>query len=215
MKKISILIWDRHTRLFHWLLVLAFSFSMTTGLLGDIDLMDWHMISGYSILGLLVFRCLTGLFGKDYGQFSRFPLSPRSVFSYLKGQNDFPGHNPLGSWMVVVMLAGLLVQALSGLMTTDDIFVEGPWVLWVSEEWVSWAGEVHGVMFRVLIALVVLHLLAILFYQVVKQQRLVVAMITGNKLREREDEAATNLSIGRLLLLAVVAATATWLLIEM
>ena len=72
MKNESILVWDRHTRIFHWLLVLSFSFSLTNGLLGDIDLMDWHMISGYSILGLLIFRSLTGVFGKDYGRFSLF-----------------------------------------------------------------------------------------------------------------------------------------------
>lgn len=215
MKKSSILIWDRHTRLFHWLLVLAFSFSLTTGLLGDIDLMEWHMISGYCILGLLVFRGLTGFFGKDYGHFSRFPLSPGSVLNYIKGQNDYPGHNPLGSWMVVVMLVALLLQALSGLMTTDDIFVDGPWVMWASDEWVSWAGQLHGLMFRVLIALVVFHLLAILFYRVVKQQHLVGAMITGNKLKEDDNEAATQLSIGRLVLLAVIAITATWLLVTM
>ena len=154
MKNVSILVWDRHTRIFHWLLVLSFSFSLTTGLLGDIDLMDWHMISGYSILGLLIFRSLTGVFGKDYGRFSRFSLSPKSVIAYLKGDDNFVGHNPLGSWMVIVMLVALLLQALSGLMTSDDIFVEGPWVMWVSDDWVSWAGQLHGVMFRVLIALV-------------------------------------------------------------
>lgn len=213
--KTAILIWDRHTRLFHWLLVLAFSFSMTTGLLGDIDLMEWHMISGYSILGLLIFRGLTGLFGKDYGNFSRFPLSPSSVFSYVKGQSDFPGHNPLGSWMVVVMLVALLLQVLSGLMTTDDIFVEGPWVMWASDQWVSWAGQLHRLMFRVLIALVVFHLLAIIFYRVVKQQHLVSAMITGNKHRDDEKEAATRLSIGRLMLLAVIAIAASWLLVTL
>ncbi|EAW29948.1 cytochrome b561 family protein [marine gamma proteobacterium HTCC2143] len=213
MKNVSILVWDRHTRIFHWLLVLSFSFSLTTGLLGDIDLMDWHMISGYSILGLLIFRSLTGVFGKDYGRFSRFSLSPKSVIAYLKGDDNFVGHNPLGSWMVIVMLVALLLQALSGLMTSDDIFVEGPWVMWVSDDWVSWAGQLHGVMFRVLIALVALHLMAILFYRVVKKQPLVVAMITGSKLSRNGNEAATNISISRLLVLVAIAITVSWLLV--
>jgi len=112
-----------------------------------------------------------------------------------------------------VMLVALLLQALSGLMTSDDIFVEGPWVMWVSDDWVSWAGQLHGVMFRVLIALVALHLMAILFYRVVKKQPLVVAMITGSKLSRNGNEAATNISISRLLVLVAIAITVSWLLV--
>jgi len=175
--------------------------------------MDWHVTSGYGLLGLLVFRFLSGIFASDYGQFSRLPLGPRSVCLYVKGQRHFTGHNPLGSWMIVVMLLALLVQVASGLMTTDDIFVEGPWVIWAPEEWVGWAGQVHEINYWLLLALVAVHVLAIGFYRVVKKQSLIMPMITGSKIAAPDEEAATRVSLGRLALLIIVAVALTWLLV--
>jgi cytochrome b len=50
-------IWDLPTRLFHWLLVLLFSFSWWSAETGE---MDWHRFSGTVLLGLLLFRLLWG-----------------------------------------------------------------------------------------------------------------------------------------------------------
>jgi len=207
----KILVWDRHTRLFHWLLVMLFTFSIASGLYNDMDVMEWHMLSGYGLLALLLFRLLTGVAGRDYGHFRQFPLSMGSVFAYLRGSRQFQGHNPLGSWMVVIMLALLLTQVLSGLMTSDDIFIEGPWVVWVDEQWVSLAGTVHGLNYYALIALVVMHMLAISYYQWVKKQNLLAAMISG--LAEQKVGAggeAQRISLVRLLFIAAIAGGLSW-----
>ncbi|WP_101759524.1 cytochrome b/b6 domain-containing protein [Oceanicoccus sp. KOV_DT_Chl] len=160
----SILVWDIHTRLFHWALVLAVTLSLTTGLIAEPDWMPIHFYSGYVVIGLLIFRLLTGIFGQDYGHFKHFHLSIKSVAAYWRSKQNFTGHNPPGSWMVVFMLVILSAQALSGLMTTDDIFYEGPWVYWVDDSWVSIASSIHAGNFRMILLLIAMHILAIAFY---------------------------------------------------
>lgn len=201
--------------MFHWLLVLAFLFSMSTGLLGDIDLMEWHMISGFCILGLLLFKLLGGIWGRDYSRFTQFSLSPKSVLNYLQGKQHFVGHNPLGSWMIIFMLLMLSVQVLSGLMTTDDFFVEGPWVIWAEDAWISLSSEIHTTLYWALIGMAALHLVAVLYYQLVKKQRLIKAMLTGYKLGLESAQAAKEISWLRLCVLAIVAVSATWFLVNM
>ena len=180
------LVWEFHTRLFHWLLVLAFGFALVTGLIADLDWMEWHIRAGYFILGLLIFRLLLGVMGADYGHFGRLTLSPFAIREYLRTGRDrrgrrYAGHNPLGSWMVIVMLLAILVQVLSGFMTTDDIFTEGPWVAWADDQWISWASWTHSNNYWLLIGLMSLHIIAIGFYELVKKQPLVKAMWSGRK----------------------------------
>ena len=54
-------VWDIPTRLFHWVLAALVSVSIYTGLDGGFEEMDYHMLSGYSILGLVLFRVIWGL----------------------------------------------------------------------------------------------------------------------------------------------------------
>ncbi|GAB3099154.1 hypothetical protein G8770_02965 [Aestuariicella hydrocarbonica] len=204
-------VWDRHTRLFHWSLVLLFCLSLGTGLNGDMDWMEWHIKFGYGLLGLMVFRILTGIFGRDYGHFSRFPLSIGSVKSYLAGQQTFHGHNPMGSWMVVVMLMAITTQIISGFLTTDDFFFEGPWVKWGNDSWVKLAGKIHDLNWIILAVLAGLHLLAIVFYQFWKKEKLVNAMVTGRKQEKvSENTTAAPIPLWGAGLLAVVAGGLTW-----
>lgn len=172
------LVWDFPTRLFHVLLITLFVALLFTGWSEDMDWAEWHMRFGYGMLGLLVFRLLWGMVAGDYAHFSRFPLGWRSMRGYLKGEHPVVGHNPLGSWMVVALLGGLLLQVLSGLATTDDIFVEGPWVS-LAGDWSSALGRFHRQWYLVLIALVSLHVLAVVFYRWVRKQDLISPMLHG------------------------------------
>ena len=208
------LIWDRHTRLFHWALVLTFSASMITGLSGEIDWMEWHLYSGYGMLGLITFRLLTGILGRDYGHFSRFPIHPRHVKAYARGEKQYAGHNPMGSWMVIIMLMALAAQALSGLLTTDDFLFEGPWVYNADEFWISLAGKIHHNNWILLLTLVASHIIAVLVYRFGKRQDLITPMVTGKKWLNRDLltdlEAVAPLSVLRLTLLLGSAAGLTW-----
>lgn len=214
MQAVRVYIWDWSTRLFHWGLVVAVSVALGTGLSGNLDAMDWHMVAGYAVIGLLLFRLLTGLLNRDYGHFSRFPLGPRRVLGYLRGREQFAGHNPLGSWMVVLLLLSLATQSISGLMTSDGIFLEGPWVLSVSDETSSWAGRIHKINYYILGGLAALHILAVLGYWLIQRTNLIIPMFTGYKTGL---DAAPAQSLGwlRLVILAGIAAGLTWALISL
>lgn len=183
-------VWDWPTRLFHWSLVTCFasawlSFQYATAL--DDPTLRWHRWNGYAILVLLVFRVLWGFAGSSTARFSGLPLGPRSVLGYLKAtfsgrSRHFLGHNPLGSWMVVVLLLAMATQALLGLFTLEfNEVTAGPLQRLLSQEAGDIVSELHRNGFNLLLALVGLHILANSLYQIVKRDPLVTAMVTGRK----------------------------------
>jgi cytochrome b len=174
-------IWDPFVRLFHWLLVIGIGVSWWSGEYGRMDL---HYKSGLTILGLVIFRILWGLFGSPSARFSHFLKGPSAVAAYLrrimvpKPSHSF-GHNAAGGAMVLVLLLAVLVQATSGLFNTDDIVFDGPLYDNVPEWFSDKMGFVHDRLFNVLLALIALHIAVILFYRFWKGENLVAAMITG------------------------------------
>ncbi len=110
-------VWDPLIRIFHWSLVLAFIIAYFTG---DEE-NALHVYSGYYILGLLAFRLFWGLVGSKYARFSSFTFAPSAVMKYLSSlfsKNSYKhyiGHNPAGSWMVIIMLVSLFITGFSGL----------------------------------------------------------------------------------------------------
>jgi cytochrome b len=91
------------------------------------------------------------------------------------------GHNPLGGWSVLAMLGSLLVQAASGLFANDDVMMKGPLAKHVSDRASEIATAIHDVNAVLLLALVVLHVAAVLFYLLAKKENLIAPMITGLK----------------------------------
>src|SRR5688500_10801689 len=120
-------VWDGPTRIFHWLLAVLLGFSWWSA---ETYHLDWHRYSGITILGLVTFRLLWGLFGTSTSRFSHFLKGPWAVWSYARPSSNLPvpvGHNPLGGWSVVVMLLLLAVQVVSGLFAVDiDGIESGP-----------------------------------------------------------------------------------------
>src|SRR5690606_10917300 len=161
MKKVRV--WDLPLRLFHWALVVLLVAAFIAQQIGG-NAMDWHFRAGYAVLALLAFRILWGLFGPRYARFSGFLRGPSSIISYLRGSSDSHGlgHNPLGGLSVIALLLGVLAQAMSGMFANDDIVNEGPLVRYISKELSDQITGLHkDLIFWVLVALVVLHLLAI------------------------------------------------------
>jgi cytochrome b len=212
-------VWDLPTRLFHWLLVLAVLGSVISAKIGG-NAMVWHLRLGYAVLALLAFRLLWGVVGGRWSRFASFIYSPAAWLRYLRGRpgpGDWfeVGHNPLGALSVLAMLAWLFLQVGSGLIADDEIAITGPLVRFVSiDTSLAWTAHHKSWGQWGLYALVGLHLLAILFYGVVKKRRLVGAMISGDKALPAEvsasrDGAATRLLA--LLLLGACAAGVVWL----
>ncbi|CCQ74302.1 cytochrome b/b6 domain-containing protein [Magnetospira sp. QH-2] len=177
----GIRVWDLPTRLFHWGLVGLVAFSVYTGKSDDVTLMANHMLIGQIVLALILFRILWGFLGSRRSRFTDFVPGPRTLITFLKTkQSPTPGHNPLGAFSVLAMLAALLVQAVTGLFANDDIFNEGPLVAKVSKDLSDTLTGYHHLSSTVVLVLIGLHLLAIIGYRL-KGENLVKAMITGRR----------------------------------
>ncbi len=104
-----VLVWDLPIRLFHWLLLICVILSFITGNIGG-NVMQYHLLSGYAILVLLIFRLAWGFVGSHTARFSSFVKSPATVLSHAvvllqkKTEAPYLGHNPLGGWSMVAML---------------------------------------------------------------------------------------------------------------
>ena len=171
-------VWDLPVRLFHWLLVASIAFAYVSGQLGG-NLIDWHARAGFLILGLVVFRIVWGLVGTPTARFATFVSGPAAIAAYLRGEWRGIGHNPLGALSVLGLLALVGAQAATGLFTNDDIAFQGPFADWIgkdlSDRFHSW----HAWLQNGLLALVVVHVAAIVFYARVRRENLVKPMITG------------------------------------
>jgi cytochrome b len=170
------LVWDLPTRLFHWLLagLIAFSWWSVT-----YDHTQWHIWSGCGILTLLIFRLLWAFFGSSTARFSSFVRGPRTVTDYLRGRWRGVGHNPLGAVSVLVLLVAVAIQVGLGLIAEDeDGIYMGPLAVLVSSDTSDKARDIHSIWFYVLLALIVLHVAAILFYRA-RGKKLTMPMITG------------------------------------
>lgn len=68
----TVRVWDLPTRAFHWLLVVLVVVNIYTGNVGGVANMEWHMLSGYAILTLVLFRLAWGLVGSRHSRFASF-----------------------------------------------------------------------------------------------------------------------------------------------
>lgn len=176
-------LWDAPTRLFHWSLVALFGVMWWSGETGG-DALRLHLLAGYGIAGLLLFRLLWGVLGSDTARFARFVRGPGAMLAYLRGslpEHRIPGHNPLGALMVLALLGLLGFQVGSGLFATDvDSFLwDGPLAKLINSDLSEAITGWHKTSFNLLLAAVGLHLSAIVFYRLIKRRNLVAAMLSG------------------------------------
>jgi cytochrome b len=178
-----VLVWDAPVRLFHWLVVVLVTAAYVTLKLNWID---WHIRVGEALLALVIFRLLWGCFGSETARFRGFVASPKAALLHLRHllrrEPDVQvGHNAAGGWMVVLLLALLLVETLSGLYVNNDIADEGP-LSEVVPVWLANAiSALHGLVWDALLAAVALHVFVIALYAVVKGHNLLRPMLTGYK----------------------------------
>ena len=209
-------VWDIPVRLFHWILVLLIAFSWLSN---KMDWMTWHMYSGYTILTLVLFRILWGFVGSTHARFSDFIYGPRALIGHIKTLPSrtaakFAGHNPLGGISVVLILLCVLAQAGTGLFANDDIINEGPLFKHVSKELSDWLTTIHKYNFNVLLALIVVHVGAVLYYLFYKSENLIKPMFTGRKHLPEGMSAATMRSLGLAGVLLAVSAAGVWFLVN-
>ena len=207
----AVRVWDLPTRLFHWALALAVAGGATTAYLPG-SWIVWHSRFGYAILSLLLFRIVWGFIGGRWSRFGAFLYSPGSVFAYLRGRahpDHLIGHSPVGAASVFAMLAVLLAQVGSGLVTDDEIAFQGPLNRFVSSATGLTATWYHKQVGQwLLVGLVVLHIAAVLYYLVRKKQNLIRPMVVGDKVTAHAVAPSRDDSRSRLVALVVFAACA-------
>lgn len=214
-------VWSLAIRLFHWGLVACVVLSFLT-MKVETDLFNFpqnvHARAGLVALGLLLFRWGWALIGDRHARIGSWLRSPAVTLAYARDlvqrrADIFVGHNPLGGWAVMALLTSLTVQAVTGLFVTDDIFFEAPLHSLVPAAVSDTALWIHHFNANVLLALIVLHLVALLIHRVLGE-RLVGAMFSGCKTlprgarwaeREEHDSGPGRSTLrGRAALLALV-----------
>ncbi|MBE0364727.1 hypothetical protein PULV_a2482 [Pseudoalteromonas ulvae UL12] len=171
----QIKVWDGFVRFFHWALVSLIALLYFSG---EEGWMAIHFIAGFSVLTLVSTRLIWGLIGSDTAKLSHLFHGPKAVWQSIKYGKQTIGHNPAGSYMVLLFFTLVLAQAVSGLMTTDDILTDGPLVSVVDSSWVELASSLHRLIFDGLLIAIGLHIVAIVIYRL-RGKPLVKAMITG------------------------------------
>lgn len=166
-----ILVWDLPTRVFHWLLAASFLGAFLTA--ESERYRDIHVVLGYTVLGLVVFRFLWGVIGTRYARFSSFPIAPRRVLEYLKSlftrtPQHHVGHNPAGSLAIYAILALAVLAGATGYAAYNEIGGE-------------WLAELHEGAANAMLGLVAVHIGAVIVSSLIHRENLVAAMLNGYK----------------------------------
>jgi len=178
----KIKVWDPLVRLFHWSLVIA----CITAYITQEENYELHLQSGYLIIGLICFRTIWGFIGPVHARFSDFIYSPVTLINYLKASRNhqakrYLGHNPAGGIMVVLMILILFIITLSGIALDAAENRAGPLSgtqLFLYTDIIS---MIHNLSTHIASAMVVLHVLGVIFSGKAHSENLTLAMITGNK----------------------------------
>jgi cytochrome b len=158
-------VWDAVTRWFHWINVLCVIGLAAVGLVilnakgldlpnsGKAALKVVHTWIGYAFAINLLWRVVWAFLGNRYARWrALLPGGPgylRALRSYVAAflsgaPHHYLGHNPVGRIAVTLMLALLLIQALTGLVLAGtDIFYPplGAWIAqWIAAPGVDPAG---------------------------------------------------------------------------
>ena len=179
----QVLVWPLWLRLMHGLLAVAVVVSFITHEGGGV----WHERWGWLAVGLATVRLGLGL-GPGLGGSRHLKpgdhrhtallaclRGPRAVAAYaralLRGRAPrHLGHNPLGGWMMLLLLANVLLCSFSGWLFTTDRY------------WgVAWVEELHGLLGHAFIPLVLLHVVGAVVASVKQRENLVASMVHGRK----------------------------------
>jgi len=182
----QIKIWDVPVRLFHWTLVLGCVLAYISA---EVGILDAHVLIGYFLIALLVFRVLWGFIGTQYSRFRSFLFSPAETMGYVKairaGQpTHYYGHNPAGALMVFGLLALLAAIFMSGLVTLATVDYEGPLLFLanqVSDDTSYFFRHAHDFFVDVALLLIPLHLLGVIAGSIQHKENLARSMVTGMK----------------------------------
>ena len=195
----AVRVWDWPLRLFHWLLVLAIALAFLSSE-EDSVLNQWHLLSGWVAGVLISFRLVWGFVGGEHSRFSDFVRPSRitkHVSSLLRGRRDPTlGHNPLGAVSVLVLLALVAAAVVTGAFGAPE--------------------DLHELIGWTLLALIGLHIAAVVAMSRLERENLIRAMFTGKKAAARHPGSADARPprLGALLLAVLVVIGAVYAILQ-
>jgi len=189
MTQSQIKVWDIFVRVFHWSLAASFAIAYLT----EEEFLSLHVAAGYAVAGLIALRLLWGFIGTRHARFSDFVYRPADVKAFLRDTAQlrarrYIGHNPAGGAMILLMLASLLLSAVSGVALYGMGESAGPLAMLGQ----SWGGftepmeEVHEVCANLTLLLVLIHVAGVLVESLIHHENLVKSMFTGLKRAEND-----------------------------
>jgi cytochrome b len=193
-------LWDKAIRIYHWSQLLLLAGLWFTAEQGYLVV---HQVLAYSLAALLISRLVWGFVGSDTARFSHFLQSPVQLVRMWNKAKHGIGHRGLSGYMSLALMTLILLQFISGLMTTDDVMTEGPLYSAVSSDWSSFASWFHHNNFNLLLALIAVHIAAALFHGL-KKDGVLGAMLHG-KLQTEAEQPAVKSTLWYVLLVLVFA----------
>jgi cytochrome b len=190
----KVLIWDLPVRLIHWLLVLCFFGAYFTAEIDELKIV--HFTLGYTLAALMIVRIAWGFIGTTHAKFRNFVRHPMAAVHYLRSviRREHPtdvGHNPAGALAILMLLFFGLIVSFTGWSTLHEIYGD-------------WAEEVHEVLANIMLAVVVIHIVAVVGASYLHKENLVKAMITGKKTAQHKDAIPESKSLLAIALLTAV-----------
>ena len=177
----KVTVWDAPLRIWHWLFGVAVLTALATGLIEEFQDIEVHQWAGISVVSLLVFRLTWGIWGSTYARWAKYWTTPRKFLDHFLRRGELTPHTAPGIVLVVILMSAALVQSVTGLFMTDDIFFEGPLHDYVDEATFDWIYLLHHNAWRFVLVAVAVHLSAQLIYGVFLRDPTPLSMITGQK----------------------------------
>ena len=191
-------IWSIPTRVFHSFFVL---FILLAFLTDDDDwVLKYHIIAGYAILILLVFRFFWGFIGPRYSLFKDFPLGKENVKEFLSNIFDanqkYIGHNPLASYVMFAMLIVTFLTVITGILTLG--IQEGKGILaFLNSSFfkeMKLFKNIHDLLSSVLIALIIAHISGVVFDRLFhSKHETLKSIVTGFKVTQENESIKLNI----------------------
>lgn len=192
---VPVRVWDAPVRVAHWLMVACFAGAWLTA-----ESERWrlaHVTLGYTLAALVLLRIVWGFIGTRHARFASFVRGPSAVWRYLRSlvtshPEHHVGHNPAGALAILALLGLSLLITATG---------------WINDQGLAgeWIAELHEGAASAMLALVALHVGAVVISSRLHHENLARAMVTGVKVG-RPDDAVRRVwrPVAALLLVAVL-----------
>ena len=145
-----------------------------------------HVMAGYGVAALIVFRVVWGMFGSHFSRLDSFAFGPRAAVTYLRRlptrhPDRYLGHNPAAAVVIFALLTVLAGIVAAGIVALGGEEMRGPMAGLVGYTIGSAAKHLHAMLAYLLLGLIGLHVTGVVVESVLQRDNLIMAMIRGSK----------------------------------